>query len=88
MEIKYQSLSRQTSHEIPYQIQQPMTPPVSAGLDDGRDRSMSMQMQMNGQQQAMPMSTTPMSNGDMGWNPTKIFEYVFPTSFLCSLADS
>ena len=72
-ELKYQSLSRQTSHDLPYQMQHPMTPPVSAGLDDGRDRSMSMSMQVNSQQ-PMALPTTPMSSDHMGWNPTKLFE--------------
>ena len=75
LDLKYQSLSRQTSHEIPYQVQ-PITPPISAGLDDGRDRSISMPMNVSAQQ-ALPMPTTPMSNGQMGWDPTKIFKYVY-----------
>lgn len=74
LNITYQSLSRQTSHDIPYQAQQPMTPPISAGLGDGRDRSMSMSMAMGAQQQPMPLSTTPLSNDGIEWNPTKIFE--------------
>lgn len=72
-DLKYQSLSRQTSHEIPYQVQ-PMTPPISAGLDESRDRSMPMSINVGPQQQPLPMPTTPMSNSHMGWNPTKIFD--------------
>lgn len=74
LDITYQSLSRQTSHDIPHQAQQPMTPPISAGLGDGRDRSMSMSMAMGAQQHPIPLSTTPLSNDGMEWNPTKIFE--------------
>ena len=74
VDLKYQSLSRQTSYDMPYQVQHPMTPPISAGLDDGRDGSMSMSMHVNAQQQPIQVPTTPMSNDHMGWNPTKLFK--------------
>ena len=77
IDVKYQSLSRQTSHEMPYHAQ-PMTPPVSAGLEDLRDRQMGTSpqstMMVSGQQQAVPMTGTSMASDQMNWNPKGIFE--------------
>lgn len=77
VDVKYQSLSRQTSHEMPYHAQ-PMTPPVSAGLEDHRDRQIGNSPQstilVNGQQQSLPMTSTSMSHDQMNWNPKGIFE--------------
>ena len=77
LDVKYPSLSRQTSHDIPYHVQQPMTPPVSAGLEDHRDRqiggSPQSHIMVNGQQQTMPMTSESMSH-DMNWNPKGIFQ--------------
>ena len=77
LDVKYQSLSRQTSHEMPYHAQ-PMTPPVSAGLEGHRDRQMGNSPQstimVNGQHQAMPMTGSSIPNDQMNWNPKGIFE--------------
>lgn len=64
--------------QIPYNPT-PMTPPISsAGLsfDESKDGLLMSGMMGNGQQQNMPMQTTPMSIGQE-WNPTPIFAYVY-----------
>ena len=70
------TLSREPSREQTHQIQynaRPLTPPMTAGLDDGKD--MPMGMMANGQQQPMRMASTPLGSDQLQWNPTRIFEY-------------
>jgi hypothetical protein len=62
-----------------YHPQQPMTPPVSAGLDASNDRKLppaSRPMMSNGLPQNMPLQTTSLGNEQVEWNPTPIFAYV------------
>ncbi|KAL9038684.1 MAG: hypothetical protein Q9214_005182 [Letrouitia sp. 1 TL-2023] len=74
VDTKYQPpLSRETSHEQVHYSQQPLTPPISAGLEDSKDRPMgasTMDLMASG-----GLSMDSMGNDRSGWDPTRIFEY-------------
>jgi len=82
--LNHPMLARHESHgqvsQIPqYHPQQPMTPPISAGLDNSNDKTLppaSMPMMSNGLSQNIPLQTTSMGNDQVEWNPTPIFTYV------------
>lgn len=79
---KFTSLSRQTSHEQNINLQyqaNPMTPPVSAGLEDHtkdhRFKTPSLSILPNHQQsEAMPIPKRSMSQDHSSWNPSQLFD--------------
>lgn len=79
VEIKYHtSLGPQPSHEQATQIHygtQPLTPPISAGLEDTNSGSMNLGMMPNGHQQGLHMNNGSLDQSE--WNPSRIFEYGF-----------
>ncbi|KAL8708303.1 MAG: hypothetical protein Q9220_006778 [cf. Caloplaca sp. 1 TL-2023] len=76
VEVKYHpTLDRQSSHEQPPHIHygsQPLTPPMTAGLEDTNSGSMHLGMMSNGHQQGLQMDHVNMDQS--AWNPTRIFD--------------
>ncbi|KAL8828983.1 MAG: hypothetical protein Q9170_006362 [Blastenia crenularia] len=76
VESKYHpSLDRQYSHEqaLPHHYgTQPLTPPISAGLDDTQAGSMNLGLMPNGNQQGLNLDNMPLDQSE--WNPTRIFD--------------
>ena len=78
LDVKYQhhtlnrELSREQTHQIQYNAR-PLTPPMTAGLDDGKDRPTTMMV--NGHQQPMRVAPNSIGSDQLQWNPTRIFEY-------------
>ncbi len=72
-ETKYPpTLGRQPSHEQSARIRygtQPLTPPISAGLEDTNSGSMNLGMMPNSLHQGLGFDQSE-------WNPSKIFEFV------------
>ncbi|KAL8712907.1 MAG: hypothetical protein Q9225_006854 [Loekoesia sp. 1 TL-2023] len=69
------TLNRQSSHEQAPQIQygtQPLTPPISAGLDNSQAGSMNLGLMPNGNQQGLHMDNVPLDQSE--WNPSRIFD--------------
>lgn len=79
VETKYHApFARQSSHEQAAQVNygtQPLTPPISAGLDTAPSGSMNLGLMPNGHQQGLDMDSINLDQS--GWDPTGIFEYVF-----------
>lgn len=70
------SLGRHSSHEHTAQVHyatQPLTPPLTAGLDTTQAGSMNLGF-MNSNQQAVSLDHIDLDQSE--WNPTRIFEYV------------
>ncbi|KAI4086898.1 MAG: hypothetical protein LQ339_008984 [Xanthoria mediterranea] len=83
-ETKYPpTLGRQTSHEQSARIRygtQPLTPPISAGLEDTNSGSMNLGMLPNSHHQGPHIDNLGFDHSE--WNPSKIFENwdtAFPT---------
>ncbi|KAL8732632.1 MAG: hypothetical protein Q9166_002607 [cf. Caloplaca sp. 2 TL-2023] len=69
------TLGRQFSHDQLVQVHygtQPLTPPISAGLEDTNSGSMNLGMMPNGHQQGFPMDNVGLDQSE--WNPTRIFD--------------
>lgn len=79
VETEYHApLGRQSSLEKPALVHygtQPLTPPISAGLDTAQAGSMNLGLMPNCNQQGLDMDQTSLDQSE--WNPTRIFEYVF-----------
>lgn len=79
VETKYHApFARQSSHEQAAQVNygtQPLTPPISAGLDTAPSGSMNLGLMPNGHPQGLDMDSINLDQS--GWDPTGIFEYVF-----------
>lgn len=77
-ETKYPpTLGRQTSHEQSARIRygtQPLTPPISAGLEDTNSGSMNLGMLPNSHHQGPHIDNLGFDHSE--WNPSKIFEFV------------
>lgn len=81
-ESKYHpNLDPHSSHEqaVPFHYPQPLTPPMTAGLDASNSGSMNLGMLSNGHQQGLQLDDGGFDH--IEWNPTRIFEYV-PDTFL------
>ncbi|KAL8753108.1 MAG: hypothetical protein Q9199_005279 [Rusavskia elegans] len=83
-ETKYHpTLGRQTSHEQSARTlysTQPLTPPISAGLEDTNSGSMNLGMMPNSHHQGLQMDNVGFDQSE--WNPSKIFDQwntAFPT---------
>ncbi|KAL8802397.1 MAG: hypothetical protein Q9200_006590 [Gallowayella weberi] len=76
VEVKYHaSLGRQVSHEQPAQIHygtQPLTPPISAGLEDANCGSLNLEMMPNGHQPGLQMEGRALDHSE--WDPSRIFD--------------
>lgn len=71
-------VGHQTSHERAAHVHyatQPLTPPMTAGLDTSQAGSINLGLMPNGHQQGLDMDNINLDQSD--WNPTPIFEYVF-----------
>jgi len=71
-------LPRHDSHgqipqQMPYQVG-PMTPPISAGLEDPKDRSMAPLTSSALPNDHSQLLHSSMANNQVGWNPAPIFE--------------
>ncbi|KAL9599668.1 MAG: hypothetical protein Q9219_003656 [cf. Caloplaca sp. 3 TL-2023] len=69
------TIDRQFSHEPigrGHYGTQPLTPPISAGLDNTQAGSMNLGFIPNGNQHGIPMNQIPMDQSQ--WNPTRIFD--------------
>ena len=71
-----------TAHDKPSQLHYhapPITPPISAGLDDTKDGSMAASslamMATNQRHQQMPIGHMEDNHNQVAWDPTRIFEY-------------
>ncbi|KAL8679156.1 MAG: hypothetical protein Q9186_004547 [Xanthomendoza sp. 1 TL-2023] len=75
-EVKYHAtLGRQISHEQPAQIHygtQPLTPPISAGLEDTNSGSIHLGMLPNSHRPGLQMESGALDHSE--WNPSKIFD--------------
>ncbi|KAI4207254.1 MAG: hypothetical protein LQ348_000639 [Seirophora lacunosa] len=84
VETKYHApFARQSSHEQAAQVNygtQPLTPPISAGLDTAPSGSMNLGLMPNGHPQGLDMDSINLDQS--GWDPTGIFDQwntAFPT---------
>ena len=91
LDLKYQHqiISREPSREQTHPMHhnaRPLTPPMTAGLDESKDRSMAaaaslammpsgQQQQQQQQQQPMRMASNSIGSDQLQWNPSRIFEY-------------
>ncbi|KAL8649566.1 MAG: hypothetical protein Q9210_004320 [Variospora velana] len=76
VETKYHApFARHSSHEQAAQVHyssQPLTPPISAGLDTTQSGSMNLGLMPNSYQQGLDMDSLNLDHSE--WNPTRIFD--------------
>ncbi|KAI4200070.1 MAG: hypothetical protein LQ350_004209 [Teloschistes chrysophthalmus] len=81
-EPKYHpNLDPRSSHDqaAQFHYSQPLTPPMTAGLDASNSGSVNLGMLSNGHQQGLQLDDGGFDQ--IEWNPTRIFEYVHNTLF-------